>query len=252
MMGSGHGREEHDLSGGRWSLLSNLDSRLRPPELQSWAQDLLTVLMAVQGDPRLEWDSLRFAISLQELSTVIDEETQDVLELGGQGPFSELVRAAYPDVELHHYGGDLRDPLTIPDQSFDVVVAMEVIEHVADRPMGHGLTLQGMRSILSECVRVLRVGGALFLTTPNACSAWVLQRVLLHEPPLLFEQHVRELAPAELFSLVTQSGLKIERHKCWSVWHMWDFGELFNFMERNGYETVDRGDDQFLVARRQR
>lgn len=47
--------------------------------------------------------------------------------------------------------------LPFPDQTFDTVILMEVIEHVANE-----------RRVLAEIARVLRVGGRLLLTTPHA------------------------------------------------------------------------------------
>jgi SAM-dependent methyltransferase len=53
-------------------------------------------------------------------------------------------------------GVDLTRELPYPDQSFDLVVLTEVIEH-----------LENHRSALGEVARVLRPGGHLILTTPN-------------------------------------------------------------------------------------
>ena len=53
-------------------------------------------------------------------------------------------------------GVDLTRGLPYPDESFDLVVLTEVIEH-----------LENHRAALSEVARVLRPGGHLILTTPN-------------------------------------------------------------------------------------
>ncbi|HTY54948.1 MAG TPA: class I SAM-dependent methyltransferase [Candidatus Binataceae bacterium] len=53
-------------------------------------------------------------------------------------------------------GVDLTRALPYPDQSFDLVVLTEVIEH-----------LENHRAAISELSRVLRPGGRLILTTPN-------------------------------------------------------------------------------------
>jgi ubiquinone/menaquinone biosynthesis C-methylase UbiE len=57
--------------------------------------------------------------------------------------------------------GDINQPLPFPDASFDAVVMKDVLEHVADP-----VTLVG------EAHRVLRPGGLLFASSPDA-QRWV-------------------------------------------------------------------------------
>lgn len=54
------------------------------------------------------------------------------------------------------YGVDLRRPLSYADASFDVVLLVEVIEH-----------LENHRIAINELARILKPGGVLILTTPN-------------------------------------------------------------------------------------
>jgi len=101
----------------------------------------------------------------------------DLLNIGS-GPFFELEQLASADrrftvcdidsravaLAKQRYGGRLAGadvlepagPLPYADHSFDAVVSMDVIEHVAD-------PLPWVR----EALRVLRPNGLLFLTTPN-------------------------------------------------------------------------------------
>jgi SAM-dependent methyltransferase len=58
-------------------------------------------------------------------------------------------------------------PYPLPDSAFDGVVFTEVFEHLRDYPV---------RS-LQECARILRPGGYLFFTTPNA--GYVMNRLRL-------------------------------------------------------------------------
>lgn len=59
-------------------------------------------------------------------------------------------------IDLRH--GNIDVPLTFADQTFDVVVACAVIEHVFD-PF----------HALDEIARVLKPGGAVMITVPNIC-----------------------------------------------------------------------------------
>jgi ubiquinone/menaquinone biosynthesis C-methylase UbiE len=82
-------------------------------------------------------------------------------------------RALHPGLDLRLVNGD--GPWPLPDNSFDVVWAGEVIEHVADTA-----------GWLSEIRRVLRSGGALLLTTP-ANEPLTLLRLALSRRA--FERH---------------------------------------------------------------
>jgi SAM-dependent methyltransferase len=156
-----------------------------------------------------------------------------------------------PDNEWIRDETDLRQPLPFPDGNFDLVLAMEVIEHVADLEYAHATRLSGMRHCLRQIHRVLRVHGAMLLTTPNACSLLVLDRALRHEPPWQYPFHFRELTPAELPILVEQAGLHVRRFGTEYVWSQPEqTPALVEFLRDNGLDADRRGDDMFLVAER--
>lgn len=95
------------------------------------------------------------------------------------------VRATYP--ELPVLRGNLVD-LPFADASFDLVASLQTIEHLWDQP-----------GFVAECVRVLRPGGRLVLTTPNRRT---------FPPGNIF--HTHELDARELHDLVAERARVVE------------------------------------------
>ena len=95
-------------------------------------------------------------------------------------------RSAYPDVPVVR--GNLV-ALPLADRSVDAVVSLQTIEHLWDQP-----------TFVAECVRVLRPGGLLVISTPNT---------LTFPPGNVY--HPRELEPDELEALVAPAA-DVEAH----------------------------------------
>jgi SAM-dependent methyltransferase len=103
----------------------------------------------------------------------------------------ELARQLGVDARL----GSLED-IAYPDAAFDAVVSSHLLEHLPD-PLAH----------LKECKRILRPGGRLVLTTPNAASLghrlfgknW---RGL--EPP----RHINVFGPSSILRLAENAGFR--------------------------------------------
>jgi SAM-dependent methyltransferase len=83
--------------------------------------------------------------------------------------------------------------LPVPSESVDVVATLQVIEHVWNHP-----------EFVRECLRVLRPGGLLVVTTPNRLTF----SPGLDEPANPF--HTKEFTAAELVELVTRCGFEVE------------------------------------------
>lgn len=88
--------------------------------------------------------------------------------------------------------GDITD-MPFPDDSFALVLATDVIEHVDDDARA-----------LSEVRRVLRPGGTVLITVPAFPSLWGLQDEVSH--------HRRRYRAAPLLGLVRAAGLEVQQH----------------------------------------
>lgn len=74
------------------------------------------------------------------------------------------------------------EPLPFPDETFDTVVLCEVIEHMEVDPM----------FMLSEVNRVIKQGGKLILTTPNATSTRAIHKILNGREPYFYMQYQKK------------------------------------------------------------
>lgn len=107
----------------------------------------------------------------------------------------------YFDIERHvaPYG----------DGEFDLVVFLEVLEHLSTDPM----------RALAEINRITKLGGALLLSTPNITSYRALRLLIQGRSPYISSKflrtpstnrHNREYTPDELKDLVTCAGYRVD------------------------------------------
>ena len=86
---------------------------------------------------------------------------------------------------------DLDEPLPFEDESFDVVVAGELLEHLRDP-----------RRVVAEVRRVLRPGGTFVASVPNAYRLKNRVRFVLGHKPEDDPTHLQMFAPSDVRSLL--------------------------------------------------
>jgi SAM-dependent methyltransferase len=124
------------------------------------------------------------------------------------------VRARYPRVQV--VAANLAS-LPLPDTSVDVVVNFQVIEHLWDQPQ-----------FVTECLRVLRPGGLLLMSTPNRVTFSPGSDTPLN--PF----HTRELNAAELAELLIGGGFRID-----GVYGVFHGPRLAEMDARHGGSIID-------------
>jgi len=137
---------------------------------------------------------------------------------GARGVERRAVRARDGEsfeCEIDHFDAEL-DPFPYPSDNFDTVLCCEILQHLAEDPM----------QMICEIHRILKPGGMLLLTTPNAASLRAISAVVDGHHPALsnryprppqpppearLARHVREYTPAEIAGLLCDSGFIVTR-----------------------------------------
>jgi SAM-dependent methyltransferase len=178
-----------------------------------------------------------------------------VYDLGSESLSTELMRDYFPQARLQNTEGDLRYPWSVLEESADILVCTELLEHLSDIPEGisDGFFKTGLKAVLGQCFRALKPGGALLATTPNAGSIIHLETALVGAPPWFFGLHVREYTLAELNSELKEAGFEVEQSQsmhCLTIDYQKDYRRVYQMLLQFGYTTAERGDDLFIVARK--
>ena len=205
-----------------------------------------------------------------------------ILELGTSAPyvFTALLKEAFPNAEFtvvqesppglrwrHEIPGKAgraanfdvavfglnaeTTRLPFADGEFDLVVAMEVVEHFAIDPS----------FVFLEAWRVLREGGGFLVTTPNLVSLQGLARALNGGSPYSFGtfvpwngvygRHNREYTPAEVESLGRYAGFDTALLDTADIYQQNEVpAALRGYMAEQGHPLGQRGQNVFYLGRK--
>lgn len=178
---------------------------------------------------------------------------------GSGGSESRVVQARDGEsfeCEIDLFNAEL-DPFPYSSNRFDTVLCCELLEHLTKDPMG----------MMSEIHRILKPGGILLLTTPNAASLHTIFSVLKGNHPAFYNRyprppepspearlarHVREYTPAEIARLLGDSGFIVTRMETGGYKDdgFPEFGSTRDLLLRCGQSVELRGECIFAVARK--
>jgi hypothetical protein len=153
---------------------------------------------------------------------------------------------------------DLRMSIDAEDDSIDLLLSLEVIEHLKDVPENgiNEIVLfngSGVRQYASEVGRVLRKGGMLVLTTPNPCSIRALELLINQQAPMIFRPHVREYSKQELLSIFSGlENLVATTHFSFFQLKKENRKKWLDIFGQNGWDQASRGDDHFMIFRKRK
>lgn len=109
-------------------------------------------------------------------------------------------------IDINYYDAEM-DTFPYPDETYDVVICSEIIEHLAIDPM----------HMMDQINRVTRMGGLTVVTTPNAASFAAIKRLLAGQHPYSWspyngsstDRHNREYTVNELVKVMEASGFSV-------------------------------------------
>ena len=144
-----------------------------------------------------------------------------VLELGWPGPFAYVFKKLYPNITLDYITTDLREAFDIERNKYDLLINMEVIEHIKDTekaPLAW-VEFDGVKSFIKESCRVLKPEGKMFVSTPNAQSYANLNKLFNNQPAWMWRNHFREYAVDELCEMLKEGGFSVLEAYTLDVWN---------------------------------
>ncbi len=112
---------------------------------------------------------------------------------------------------------DIENLFPYKDNTFDIVIFTEVLEHISLDPM----------HVISEINRITKQGGWILLSTPNCSSLKSIWNILRGGNPILYpvfnrepsrDRHNREYVPWEVISLLRDGGYNIDFFKTVNVY----------------------------------
>lgn len=145
-----------------------------------------------------------------------------------------------------------RDHFPFADESFDVALCGELIEHLAEDPM----------HMMVELNRILKWDGLVIITTPNISSAVSLQKMLRGYSPYIFGQynrenrmyglgdrHNREYTPEDVRVTLEAAGFEVVKLFTRNTWQEPDPAVL-KMLADTDVPLELRGDNIFAVGRK--
>jgi 2-polyprenyl-3-methyl-5-hydroxy-6-metoxy-1,4-benzoquinol methylase len=118
---------------------------------------------------------------------------------------TDIVSYQDPPIGVSFVVADLNDPLPFDDGTFDLIVAVEVVEH-----------LENIRAVCREFARLLRPGGKVVLTTPNNESMRAIGSLFLRGHFVAFgassyPAHITALVRTDIERAMLEAGMRVER-----------------------------------------
>jgi len=204
-----------------------------------------------------EVHNYRYAISIMYILQYFPE-AKSAYEVGERTNFTTVLERCMPELTIYYSEGDIRKDIKLEVDKVDLVICMEVIEHLGDIPSDDILTTatytgSGIRGFLTNIKKYMTEESNLFITTPNVISYRSIANTLYGVHPFCYNPHVRELTPNDVQNFLVESGFQciIKTETVWDHHRMSPqlVKTIQNFIKQLGFNETLRGDDIFVIAK---
>jgi SAM-dependent methyltransferase len=219
--------------------------------------DFSEFLRGLPADDYLGVHQTRFLETFRRARPFL-ESCRTIVELGPASPISRFLATTGRTVSTVE--SDLRFPYPPGLGQFDAVLSLEVLEHLNDahRPESSIEEVAmfagtGARRMFGESWRILKPGGILLITTPNACSVDAIANVLRWRHPFQYPPHVREYTPSDVQQMGLEVGFQLVQVSTFFAWGSptdIDRNALIQALIELGFDMSNRGNDALYVLRK--
>jgi 2-polyprenyl-3-methyl-5-hydroxy-6-metoxy-1,4-benzoquinol methylase len=186
-------------------------------------------------NPLIRWV---FARKLEALNSFVPLSGMKILDAGcGEGHLIEFLHKSKPNND--YYGADVTEvaiarakercpwanfslndlaDLNFPDETFDVVICTEVLEHIFE-----------YEKVVQQLKRVLKKGGLLIINFPHE-SLWTVGRFFLGRRPIKVPDHVHAFSPKSM-SKTVQLPLKAKTNLPINVPYIFSLGAVLKYVK---------------------
>lgn len=156
-------------------------------------------------------------------------------------------------VELNSYNFDISESSWPVEGAFDTVLFFEVLEHINTDPMG----------VMEQINGILREGGVLAMSVPNAISYKTLREFMVGMPPWTYwfyepdlshePRHCFEYTPIVFRSLLAASGMETEAFRIIYAYSTQDKEQnILGIAETLGFDSDSFGETMIALATKSR
>ncbi|NQS90069.1 methyltransferase domain-containing protein [Patescibacteria group bacterium] len=172
---------------------------------------ILTALKMVEGKKVLD-----LGCHIGIFSNILAENAKDVVAIDSLQEEIEKARIFNQRAEIDYKYGDIFE-MNLADNEFDSIVFLEVLEHVSEP-----------ERFLKEFLRILKPGGSLIISTPNALSYINILYNLFFFSKKKRLRHIDSLSSEH-----RNTGTQLDHI------YSWDFRTLLRYLLRSGFEYSD-------------